>query len=155
MAGYKNSTLIYIEKDNCYLMLHRIKKKNDVNKDKWIGIGGHFEDRESPDDCVIREVMEETGLTLTDYKLRAVVTFICDEYPTEYMFLYTATGFTGTMNEDCNEGVLEWVPKDKLNELNLWEGDYIFLDLLDKGNDFFTLKLVYDGDKLISHEMGK
>ena len=95
MAGYKNSTLIYIEKDNCYLMLHRIKKKNDVNKDKWIGIGGHFEDRESPDDCVIREVMEETGLTLTDYKLRAVVTFICDEYPTEYMFLYTATGFTG------------------------------------------------------------
>lgn len=155
MAGYKNSTLIYIEKDNCYLMLHRIKKKNDVNKDKWIGIGGQFEDRESPDDCVIREVMEETGLTLTDYKLRAVVTFICDEYPTEYMFLYTSTGFTGTMNEDCNEGVLEWVPKDKLNELNLWEGDYIFLDLLDKGSDFFTLKLVYDGDKLISHEMGK
>lgn len=151
MTTYKNTTLIYIRKDNAYLMLHRNKKENDLNKDKWIGVGGHFEDGESPDECAKREALEETGLTLTDYRLRAVVTFVSNEYPTEQMFLYTATGFEGALKE-CNEGTLEWVDKDRLRSLNLWEGDYIFLDMLETCDRFFTLKLVYEGDKLVFHE---
>lgn len=142
------TTLCYIEKDDCYLMLHRVKKQQDINKDKWIGIGGHFEAKESPEDCLLREVKEETGLTLTSYRFRGIVTFMTDTYETEYMCLYTADGFEGELIE-CNEGTLEWVSKHKLGGLNLWEGDYIFLRLLEEGRAFFSLKLCYVGDKLV------
>ena len=141
------TTLCYIEKDDCYLMLHRIKKENDINKDKWIGIGGHFEDRESPEECLLREVKEETGLTLTSYRFRGIVTFVTETGLFEYMCLYTADGFEGELL-DCDEGTLEWVPKNQLKELNLWQGDYIFLRLLEEREDFFSLKLVYEGDTL-------
>lgn len=145
----KFSTLCYMEKDGQYLMLHRIKKKIDVNKDKWIGIGGHFEDEESPEDCLLREVYEETGFTLTSYRFRGLVTFISGTGITEYMSLYTADAFTGEMT-DCNEGVLEWVNIEDIWNLNIWEGDKIFFRLLDENEPFFSLKLVYDGsDKLI------
>ena len=143
------STLCYIEKDGKYLMLHRIKKKNDVNKDKWIGVGGHFEADETPEECVLREVKEETGYTLTSYKYRGLVTFISGNGVTEYMSLFTADGFEGE-EIPCNEGTLEWVDKDKVNDLNIWEGDKIFFTLLNQGGPFFSLKLVYDGgDKLV------
>lgn len=143
------STLCYIEKDHQYLMLHRISKKNDINKDKWIGVGGHFEKDESPEDCLLREVKEETGLTLTSYKFRGLVTFISGNDETEYMSLFTADGFEGEMIE-CDEGHLEWVDIDKIPELNLWEGDKIFFQLLAEDREFFSLKLVYDGNgKLI------
>ena len=143
------STLCYIEKDDCYLMLHRISKKNDINKDKWIGVGGHFQTNESPEDCLFREVKEETGLTLTSYRFRGIVTFITDGLDeAEYMHLYTADGFEGTLI-DCDEGTLEWVPKSKIYDLNLWEGDLIFFKLLDEDEPFFSLKLCYQGDKLI------
>lgn len=146
------STLCYIENDDKYLMLHRIIKANDINHNKWIGVGGHFEDRESPDDCLLREVREETGYTLTDYKFRGIVTFIYgsgEKEMVEYMHLFTATGFKGKPIH-CDEGVLEWVTKDKLLDLELWEGDKIFLRLLSERDDFFSLKLVYDGsDELI------
>jgi len=141
------TTLCYIEKDDCYLMLHRIKKENDINKDKWIGIGGHFEDRESPEECLLREVKEETGLTLTSYRFRGIVTFVTETGLFEYMCLYTADGFEGELL-DCDEGTLEWVPKNQLKELNLWQGDYIFLRLLEEREEFFSLKLVYEGDTL-------
>ena len=136
------TTLCYIEKDDCYLMLHRVTKKNDINHDKWIGVGGHFEAGESPEDCLLREVKEETGLTLTDYRFRGIVTFISDDDPPEYMCLYTATGFTGTII-DCDEGTLEWFPIANLAKLNLWEGDKIFFRLLRQNAPFFSLKLVY------------
>lgn len=143
------STLCYIERDGKYLMLHRIKKKNDVNKDKWIGVGGHFEADETPEECVVREVKEETGYTLTSYKYRGLVTFISGNGVTEYMSLFTADGFEGEEIQ-CNEGALEWVDKDKVNDLNIWEGDKIFFTLLNQGGPFFSLKLVYDGgDKLV------
>ena len=139
------TTLCYIEKDDQYLMLHRVSKKQDVNKDKWIGVGGHFEADESPEECLLREVKEETGLTLTSYRFRGLVTFISDQWQTEYMCLYTADGFTGTMTE-CDEGVLTWVDKDKLESLTLWEGDKIFLRLLAEEATFFSLKFLYEGD---------
>ena len=142
-----NTTLCYIEKDGKYLMLHRIRKKNDLNHDKWIGVGGKFIDKESPEDCLIREALEETGLTLTDYEYRGIVTFISDMYETEYMHLFKATGFSGQIKE-CDEGVLEWIEKDKLRSIPQWEGDKIFLDLLDKDVPFFSLKLQYEGDLL-------
>ena len=142
------TTLCYIEKDDSYLMLHRISKKNDVNKDKWIGIGGHFEEGESPEECLLREAMEETGLTLTEWRFRGIVTFTQEGYGTEYMCLYTADGFTGTLKE-CDEGTLEWVPKKEIGKLNLWIGDYIFLKLLRDGAPFFSLKLSYEGDELV------
>lgn len=141
------TTLCYVEQDGKYLMLHRISKKNDVNKDKWIGIGGHFEEGESPEECLLREAKEETGLTLTSWKFRGIVTFIEDEWPPEYMCLYTADGFEGTMIP-CNEGKLEWVPKTELTKLNLWEGDKIFLKLLAEDAPFFSMKLRYEGDIL-------
>ena len=143
----KQTTLCYIEKDNCYLMLHRIKKENDENKDKWIGIGGKFEDKESPEDCVLREALEETGLTLTSYRYRGIVTFVSDIWPTEYMHLFHADGFRGEV-KSCDEGVLEWLPKSDLYSLPMWEGDRIFLDLLDKDVPFFSLKLTYQGETL-------
>jgi 8-oxo-dGTP diphosphatase len=129
-------------------MLHRIKKENDLNHDKWIGIGGKFEDKESPEDCLLREAREETGLTLTDWCYRGIVTFVSDLYPTEYMHLFTADGYTGELKE-CDEGVLEWIPKEKLLEIPHWEGDAIFLDLIDKDVPFFSLKLCYQGENLV------
>ena len=143
------TTLCYLEKDDSYLMLHRVSKKNDINKDKWIGIGGHFQVNESPEDCLLREAKEETGLTLTSYRFRGIVTFITDGLEeAEYMHLYTADGFEGEMIE-CDEGTLEWVPKDKIEELNLWEGDKIFFKLLNEDAPFFSLKLIYQGDSLV------
>ena len=146
---YKLSTLCYIKRDDSILMLHRVKKKNDINKGKWIGVGGHFEDGESPEECLIREVLEETGLKLASYKFRAIITFIYDKDITEYMHLYTADEFFGEMIE-CDEGNLSWVPKSKLLDLELWDGDKIFLKLLDERDDFFYLKLIYDkNDNLV------
>ena len=141
------TTLCYIEKDNQYLMLHRVSKKNDINKDKWIGIGGHFEKDESPEECLLREAKEETGLTLTSYHFRGLVTFISDRWETEYMCLYTADGFEGEVTE-CDEGKLEWIEKDKIWDLDLWEGDKIFFRLLLENAPFFSLKLRYEGDVL-------
>ena len=143
----KNTTLCYIEWEGQYLMLHRTMKENDLNHDKWIGIGGKFEDKESPEDCVLRETLEETGLTLTSYQYRGIVTFVSDKWETEYMHLFTADGFEGELI-DCDEGELEWISKDKLLGLTLWEGDKIFLRLIDKPCPFFSLKLVYRGEEL-------
>lgn len=144
----RNTTLCYIEQDGSYLLMHRTKKKNDVNQDKWIGIGGKFEKQESPEDCLLREVWEETGLTLTQYRYRGIVTFVYGENPAEYMHLFTADGFTGTLKEDCPEGELAWLPKEKLLELPIWEGDKIFLKLLQENAPFFSLKVVYKGEHL-------
>lgn len=143
-----NTTLCYIEKDGCYLMLHRVKKKNDINHDKWIGIGGKFEDRESPEDCLLREVKEETGLTLTDWRYCGIVTFICDDYETEFMHIYTCDSFTGKIAE-CDEGVLQWVPVQQVFDLPIWAGDKIFLRLMQAKGPFFSLKLVYNGNRLM------
>ena len=142
-----NSTLCYLERGDEYLMLHRVKKKNDVNQDKWIGVGGKFEDKESPEDCVLREALEETGLTLTSYRYRGIVTFVSDIWPTEYMHLFHADGFRGEV-KSCDEGVLEWLPKSALYSLPMCEGDRIFLELLDKDVPFFSLKLCSQGDTL-------
>ena len=144
----RQTTLCYIENPRGeYLMLHRVKKKDDANHDKWIGIGGKFEDGESPEECVLREVREETGLTLTDYCYRGLVTFVSDAWETEYMHLFTATGFEGTLR-DCDEGVLEWIDKDALAALPQWEGDRLFLRLLRDDEPFFSLKLRYEGEHL-------
>ena len=141
------TTLCYIEKDGCYLMLHRVKKEHDLNKDKWIGVGGKFEEKESPEDCLLREVWEETGLTLTSFRLRGIVTFISDRWETEHMYLFTADKYEGEIGP-CPEGTLEWVSKKELDRLNLWEGDRIFFDLLERDAPFFTLKGAYEGDRL-------
>lgn len=145
----RNTTLCYIEQDDRYLMLHRVKKENDLNKDKWIGVGGGFEDGESPEECLLREVREETGLLLPDYRFRGIVTFVSDTWETEYMHLFTADAFTGTLGE-CSEGVLEWVPKAEIPSLPIWEGDRIFLQLLAQDSPVFLLKLSYQGDRLVS-----
>ena len=144
----KNSTLCYIYKDDECLTLHRTKKENDQSHDKWLGIGGKFEDKESPEDCALREIKEETGLTVTDYRYRGIVTFVSDEWETEYMHLFTADGFTGNIIE-CDEGDLEWVKKKDVIKLPMWEGDRIFLDLIERDDPFFSLKLVYKGDRLM------
>ena len=141
------TTLCYIEKDQKYLMLHRVKKQKDVNKDKWIGIGGHFELGESPEECLLREVKEETGLTLTKYSFRGIVTFFAEGWQTEYMCLFTSDSFVGSLS-DCEEGKLEWVEKSRLLDLNLWEGDKIFFRLLEEDHPFFSLKLKYENDRL-------
>ncbi len=148
----KLTTLCYIEKDDKYLMLHRVKKKNDQNQDKWLGVGGHFEDGESPEDCVLREVKEETGLSLTEYRYRGLVTFVSDEYENEYMHLFTATGYDGEMIE-CDEGELVWIPKSEVFDLNIWEGDKIFFRLLEEECGFFSLKVRYKGDRLMESEI--
>ena len=136
------TTLCYIEKDDCYLMLHRVTKKNDINHDKWIGVGGHFEAGESPEDCLLREVKEETGLVLNSFSFRGIVTFLSDDDPAEYMCLYTSDDFSGNLIE-CDEGNLEWIKKSAFKNLEHWEGDLIFLDLLEKNEPFFSLKLIY------------
>lgn len=146
------TTLCHIEKDGKYLMLHRVKKKNDVNKDKWIGIGGHFEEGESPEECLVREVREETGLLLERYEFRGIVTFDFinpedQSRMTEYMCLYTADSFSGQLLP-CEEGELQWIEKEKVFELPIWEGDKIFLKLLKANAPFFSLKLCYFGDTL-------
>lgn len=143
----KNTTLCYLLQGDQVLLLHRVKKENDLNHDKWIGIGGKFEEGESPEECLLREAWEETGLTLTDYRYRGIVTFVSNEWEGEYMHLYTATGWTGALKE-CNEGVLEWVSREKMKELPQWEGDKIFLRLLEEEAPFFSLKLCYEGDRL-------
>ena len=146
------STLCYIEKDGKYLMLHRVKKKNDVNHDKWIGVGGRIEPGETPEACILRETREETGLTLLNVRYRGVVDFFSDEYPSEEMHLFTATEFEGEMIT-CDEGDLEWIKKSDLLALPLWEGDKIFLKLLDSDEPFFRLTLQYSGDRLIRAEL--
>lgn len=161
----KNTSLCYIEKDGKYLMLHRIKKENDQNRDKWIGIGGGFEDGESPDECARREIFEETGLKVKELRLRGVITFVADIWECEYMHLFSADSFNISSGgiilseksdmdditkamKDCDEGVLEWIDKDMVPSLPIWEGDRIFLDLLDRKGDVFLLKLRYEGDRL-------
>ena len=143
-----NSTLCYVTRGDDVLMLHRVKKKNDINKDKWIGIGGKFEENESPDECLLREALEETGLTLTSWKCHGVVTFLTEPGFGEYMYLFTADGFEGELKE-CDEGDLQWVSREFLDNLPKWEGDQIFLDLMWQNAPFFLLTLRYDQDKLV------
>lgn len=150
--GVKLTTLCYIEKEDSYLMLHRVKKVNDENHDKWIGVGGKFEYGESPEDCLLREVREETGLTLKEYQFRGLVTFVSNEWGTEYKHLFTATEYEGEMKE-CEEGELVWVPKSEIENLKLWEGDKVFFRLLDETRDFFSLKLRYEGENLVETEV--
>ena len=143
-----NTTLCYVTRGDEVLMLHRVKKENDINKDKWIGIGGKFENNETPDECLLREAYEETGLTLTDWRCRGVVTFLTDgDFPGEYMYLFTADGFSGQL-KTCDEGELQWVSREFLDRLPKWEGDKIFLELLWQDAPFFLLKLRYAGDTL-------
>lgn len=156
-----NTTLCYLERGDCYLMLHRIKKSNDLNHDKWIGVGGKCEEGESPEECLIREVREETGIDLNSYRYRGLVTFVSDRWPGEYMHLFTAPvpdDFPGISQEisqdrqnlpDCSEGVLEWIPKRDLLSLPIWAGDVIFLNLLEQDAPFFSLKFVYHGENLV------
>ena len=143
----RNTTLCYVLQGDRVLMLHRTKKEKDINKDKWIGIGGKFLNRESPDECLLREAYGETGLTLTRWQCRGVVTFLSD-VEDEYMYLFTADGFEGDLKE-CDEGDLQWVSREFLNTLPKWEGDEIFLKLLWENAPFFLLKLRYEGDKLL------
>ena len=147
----RNTTLCYLERGSEWLMLHRVKKKNDVNHDKWIGVGGKFEPGESPEECLIREIKEETGLTLTRWRYRGIITFVLDG-TAEYMHLFTADRWEGQMirGQDCAEGVLEWVEKDRVPELPIWEGDKLFFRLLAEERPFFSLKLCYEGDTLVS-----
>ena len=143
-----NTTLCYLERGDEYLMLHRTKKENDLNHDKWVGVGGKFQDKEIPEDCVLRETWEETGLTLTRYRYRGLVTFISNQWETEYMHVFTADQWTGEPHP-CDEGDLAWIKKTDLRVLPLWEGDQIFLDLLERDAPFFSLKLQYEGDTLV------
>ena len=147
-----NTTLCYIERGDEYLMLHRVKKENDINRDKWIGLGGKFKEDESPEACLLREVYEESGLRLTSWRYRGIVTLVNTKCSSEYMHLFTADGFEGTVGP-CDEGELEWIKKSELMKLTLWEGDRIFLRLLDSNEPFFSLKLSYDGDELIGAKL--
>ena len=148
----KFTTLCYIEKDNKYLMLHRTKKENDISKDKWLGVGGKFEDEESPEECIKRETKEETGLNLNKIKLRCIVTYVSTNWETEYMYVFTSNDFDGNLI-DCNEGDLQWIDKDKVLTLNTWEGDKIFIEKIQKDDSFFTIKFKYDGYKLLNYEL--
>ena len=148
------STLCYIEKEGKYLMLHRTKKENDINKDKWLGIGGKFEEGESPEECIVREVKEETGLTLKSYKLRCIVTYVSTNWETEYMYVFTSNDFVGDLIE-CDEGDLQWIDKDKITQLNTWEGDKIFVNKIQNESNFFTVKFEYDGEKLVKYNLNE
>jgi 8-oxo-dGTP diphosphatase len=148
----QNTTLCYIEENDSYLMLHRIKKENDINKDKWIGIGGKFQNGESPEECILREAKEETGLTLNNLEYRGIVTFVSDKTFTEYMHLFYCNNFSGTLI-DCEEGNLEWVKKSNLNNLEHWKGDEIFLNLIEMKVPFFSLKLEYENGILIDAKL--
>lgn len=148
MSKSNLTALCYIEKNGKYLMMHRVKKAHDINKDKWVGVGGHFEADESPDECLLREVQEETGLKLTRYRQRGIITFMSDKWQTEYMFLYTADGYEGEIGT-CNEGTLEWIDKGKVYGLPLWEGDKIFFRLLEEEHPHFSLKLRYVEEELV------
>ena len=143
-----NTTLCHIERNGCYLMLHRIKKKNDLNQDKWVGIGGKCEDKESPEECNLREVFEETGLTLNSARYCGIVTFVSDKWGTEYMHIFKSSDFEGKLKE-CDEGVLEWVKIEDIYNLPIWQGDKIFLRLIEKDIPFFSLKLTYEGETLM------
>ena len=145
----KNTVLCYIEREDSFLMLYRNRKKNDPNAGKYIGVGGKFEENESPDECLLREVREETGYTLTSYRFRGIVTFVCPPYETEQMFLYTADGYEGVLT-DCDEGELRWVSKKDLPDLPQWEGDRLFLELLRNDAPPFSMKLTYEGNTLVS-----
>ena len=147
-----NTTLCYIERGDEYLMLHRVKMEKDINRDKWIGLGGKFKEDESPEECLLREVYEESGLRLTSWRYRGIVTFVNTKCSSEYMHLFTADGFEGTVGP-CDEGELEWIKKSELMKLTLWEGDRIFLRLLETDEPFFSLKLSYDGDELIGAKL--
>ena len=147
------STLCYIEKDGKYLMLHRTKKKNDMNIHKWLGVGGKFEDGESPFECARREILEETGLHAEKLKYRGIVTFVSNEYGSEYMHLFTCNDFSGELNLNCNEGELVYIDKSEVYNLPIWEGDKIFFELIEKDSPFFSLKLCYEGEKLCHHEI--
>ncbi len=145
----RNTTLCYLQRGDEVLMLHRVKKAVDENAGKWIGVGGGFEEGESPEDCLLREVYEETGLRLSSWRFRGIVTFVSDAWGTEYMHLFTADSWEGTLRRDCEEGVLEWIDRDRLLSLPIWLGDRIFLRLLDEDAPFFSLKLRYEGDRLV------
>lgn len=145
----RNTTLCHIERDGKYLMLHRVKKKNDLNQDKWVGIGGKFEDKESPEECNIRETLEETGLLLNSMRYCGIVTFVSDKWETEYMHIFHSDDFSGEL-KDCDEGELCWVDIKEIYNLPIWEGDKIFLRLIEEKVPFFSLKLQYEGDKLIN-----
>lgn len=147
MGGRKTS-LVYLERNGCYLILHRTKKDLDENHDKWIGLGGKFEPGETPDDCALREVREESGLTMTDFALRGLIIFVSDVWGLEYMYLYTATKWTGQLVE-CDEGELVWLDKRELLVKNLWEGDRLFLKALDERKEFFIMKFRYEGERLV------
>jgi 8-oxo-dGTP diphosphatase len=147
----KQTVLCYLEKDGQYLMIHRIKKENDENRDKWIGVGGKIEAGESPFDAARREIFEECALSPDKLDYRGIITFVSDLYGTEYMHLFTSSDFSGEVSYDCDEGVLKWVKKEDIPTLPIWEGDKIFLSLLDTERRFFSLKLVYEGDTLIDH----
>ncbi len=148
-----NTTLCYIEKDGAYLMIHRTKKENDANRDKWLGIGGKFEAAETPFECARREIREETGLSADALTYRGIITFVSDIYGTEYMHLFHTDTFSGKLNAACSEGELEWVKKEDISSLPIWEGDKIFLSLLENEKRFFSLKLIYCGDSLVSHSL--
>lgn len=142
------TTLCYLERDGKWLLLHRVKKHDDENAGKWIGVGGKPEDGESPEDCVRRETLEETGYVLGNVTPRGIVTFVSDEFGTEWMHLFTSDDFTGEMLPDCDEGILRWVDKKEAYSLPLWEGDRTFLRLIEGDSPFFSMKLVYRGDEL-------
>ena len=147
-----NTTLCYVTRGEDVLLLHRVKKEHDLNRDKWIGLGGKLEEGESPEECLLREVKEEAGLTLTSWRYRGIVTFVSDRWEGEYMHLFTADAFSGEIT-DCDEGELVWIPKTDMDKLPQWEGDRIFLRLLEEDASFFSLKLVYEGDRLISAKL--
>jgi 8-oxo-dGTP diphosphatase len=144
----KQTSLCYLYREEKVLMMHRIKKKNDLNEGMWIGIGGHFEENESPEECALREIREETGLTATEYRYRGIVTFVSDRYEGEHMHLFTVTATEGELKADCDEGVLQWLTKEEFAALPQWEGDKIFLALLEQDVPFFSLKLEYEGSSL-------
>ncbi len=150
----KHTTLCYIEKDGAYLLLHRVKKEQDANAGKWIGIGGHLEEGETAEECLLREVYEETGLTLTEYRHVGDVSFYCEPWPPEVMHLFHATAFRGSLCKECREGVLRWVDKGQMASLPMWEGDKIFLKKLEEGGEPFTLSLYYEGERLAEARFG-